>query len=89
MNSEILEIQSQFEELQNRYKHYLPKVDPGLIEDLLLRLRENPHEIPSCMVEVFVEPGRDPTKIRNHIMGKTGQCPLYMTMELILQYTSI
>jgi hypothetical protein len=75
MKSEILEIRSQFEELQNIYKHYLPKVDPALIEDLLLRLRENPHDIPSYMVEVFVEPGHDPTKIRNHIMTETGQCP--------------
>lgn len=75
MKSEILEIRSQFEELQSKYQHCLPKVEPALIEDLLLRLAENPHEIPSYMVEVFVDPGHDPTKIRNHIMTKTGQCP--------------
>jgi len=75
MTTEIVEIKSQFEQLQNKYKEFLPKVDPALIEDLLLRLIENPQEIPSYLVEVFTEPGLDTDSIRRFIMIRTGQCP--------------
>ncbi len=50
-------------------------MDPALIEDLLLRLNENPHEIPSYLVEVFTEPSLDIESIRRIIMTRTGQCP--------------
>jgi len=39
--SEILDIKKRFEELQNKYQAYLPKVDPDLIHDLLTRQQEN------------------------------------------------
>jgi len=40
--SELLDIKKRFEELQNKYQAYLPKVDPELIHDLLTRQQENP-----------------------------------------------
>jgi hypothetical protein len=75
MTTEIVEIRSQFEQLQNKFKEFLPKVDSALIEDLLLRLSENPQEAPSYLVEIFTEPGLDTESIRQFIMTKTGQCP--------------
>jgi hypothetical protein len=58
--SELLEIKNQFEELQKKYQDYLPKVDPDLIYDLLVRQREDPLIIPMYMLEVFTKPGIDP-----------------------------
>ncbi len=59
MSSEILEINDQFLELQRKYQKHLPKVDPELIDDLLLRMMENPKEQPMYLVEVFTQPGVD------------------------------
>ena len=55
--SELLEIKKRFEELQNKYQAYLPKVDPNLIHDLLTRQQENPQVTPMYMLEVFTKPG--------------------------------
>jgi hypothetical protein len=75
MSSAILEIKNQFLELQKRYQRYLPKVDPELIDDLLLRQMENPRVAPIYMVEVFTKPGLDTEEVRNYIIGKTGMSP--------------
>ena len=75
--SETTEIlQKQFEELQKKYEEVLPKVDPKLITDLLLRQMENPGRDPAIyMVETFLEPGTDTQKIRDTIMEETGMAP--------------
>ena len=70
--TETFEIKGRFEELQERYREYLPKADPALIYDLLLRQLENPSVAPMYMVEVFTRPGLDPEKGREYIMRKTG-----------------
>ena len=57
--SELIEIRDQFLELQRKYQKYLPKVDPKLIDDLLLRQMENPKVVPMYMIEVFTKPGLD------------------------------
>jgi hypothetical protein len=75
MSSEMLEIKDQFLELQKRYQKYLPKVDPELIDDLLLRQMENPRVTPIYMVEVFTKPGLNTEEVRNYIIGKTGMSP--------------
>jgi hypothetical protein len=70
--SEILDIKKRFEELQNKYQAYLPKVDPDLIHDLLTRQQENPQVTPIYMLEVFTKPGIDSQAARNYIFEKTG-----------------
>ena len=53
--SELLEIKIRFEELQNKYQAYLPKVDPNLIHDLLTRQQENPQVTPIVHVRGIYE----------------------------------
>ena len=69
--SELLEIKKRFEELQNKYQAYLPKVDPNLIHDLLTRQQETPQVTPMYMLEVFTKPEID-SQARNYIFEKTG-----------------
>lgn len=61
-------------ELQQKYWQYLPKVDPALIDDLLLRQMENPNVVPMYLVEVFTKPGLN-VEVRSYIIGKTGMSP--------------
>lgn len=76
MKSELSEIKGQFEELQKKCREYLPKVDPALIEDLLLRQMENPGALPPMyMVEVFLEPGIDSPTVREAVLQETGTVP--------------
>jgi Carboxypeptidase regulatory-like domain len=71
----IGELKDQFEELQKKYEEVLPKVDPKLINDLLLRQMENPGSAPMYMVETFLEPGTDIQKVRETILQETGMVP--------------
>lgn len=73
--SEVVEIRDQFIELQKKYQQHLPKVDPALIDDLLLRQIENPSVAPMYMVEVFTKSGLNTEKIREYIISKTGMSP--------------
>lgn len=75
MSTEMLEIKDQFLELQKRYQKYLPKVDPELIDDLLLRQMENPGVTPIYMVEVFTKPYLNTEEVRSYIIDKTGMSP--------------
>jgi Carboxypeptidase regulatory-like domain len=68
-------LQNDFEELQKKYEEVLPKVDPKLINDLLLRQMENPGSAPMYMVETFLEPGTDIQKVRETILQETGMVP--------------
>jgi hypothetical protein len=69
------EIEGQFDELQKKYREYLPKVDPALVDDLLLRQMENPSVEPMYMLEVFTKPGLDSDQVRGYIIEKTGMSP--------------
>ncbi|HEX7033575.1 MAG TPA: carboxypeptidase-like regulatory domain-containing protein [Nitrososphaera sp.] len=73
--SEVLELKDRFLELQQKYRQHLPKVDPALIDDLLLRQMENPGVVPIYMVEVFTRPGLNVEEVRNYIISKTGMSP--------------
>lgn len=75
MSSAMLEIKDQFLELQKKYQKFLPKVDPELIDDLLLRLMEIPRVAPMYMIEVFTKPGLDTEEVRSYIIVKTGMSP--------------
>ena len=75
MTTELVRIKEQFEALQKGYREYLPKVDPALIDDLLLRQMENPHITPMYMIEVFTRPGLNTEEVRKYIISKTDMSP--------------
>ncbi len=75
MSSEAVELKNQFVELQKKYQQYLPKVDPALIYDLLLRQMEHEDVTPMYMVEVFTNPGLNTEEVRSYIIRKTGMSP--------------
>src|SRR5918911_1108597 len=74
-SSKIAEIKTVFKGLQTLYETYLPKADPILVHDLLLREQENPNVAPFYMVEVFTKPGTDSEAKRELIFNKTGMIP--------------
>ncbi|MFL6476680.1 MAG: carboxypeptidase-like regulatory domain-containing protein, partial [Nitrososphaera sp.] len=61
--------------MQKKYEEVVSKVDPKLINDLLLRQMENPGSAPVYMVETFLEPSRDIQKVRETILQETGMAP--------------
>jgi len=71
-SSKIAEIKTVFNGLQTLYETYLPKVDPMLLHDLLLREQQNPKVAPFYMVEVFTKPGTNSQAKRDLIFEKTG-----------------
>ena len=75
MISELSELKNQFERTRQKYREYLPKVDPALLDDLLRRQMEDHQVAPLYVVEVFTAPGLDPQKIREIVIQKTGQSP--------------
>lgn len=75
MSELTTELQGKFEELQKKYRQHLPKVDPALLDDLLLRQMENPGVAPMYMVEVFLEPGVDSQQLREIVIQETGVAP--------------
>jgi hypothetical protein len=70
--SKIAEIKTVFKGLQTLYETYLPKADPTLVHDLLLREQQNPKVAPFYMVEVFTKPGTNSQAKRDLIFEKTG-----------------
>ncbi len=75
MSSNIPEIKTVFNGLQTLYETYLPKADPILVHDLLLREQQNPKVAPFYMVEVFTKPGTNSQAKRDLIFEKTGMVP--------------
>jgi hypothetical protein len=75
MTTEIKEIKTVYRGLQTLYNTHLPKADPVLIDDLLMRQEQNPKLAPFYMVEAFTKPGTDSETKRNLIFEKTGMIP--------------
>lgn len=75
MTTEIVEIKAQLEQLQNTYRQYLPKVDPRLIEDLLIRQQQNPEKQFLYTIEVFSDGSRNTEDVRSNILAATGMVP--------------
>ena len=75
MTCQIKAIKTVHKGLQTLYSPYLPKVDPYLIEDLLMHQQKNPKDVPFYMVEAFTKPGTDSQIKRNPIFEKTGMVP--------------
>jgi hypothetical protein len=68
---EVSEIKNQFEKLQKKYQTHLPKVDPYLVYDLLLRQQKNPATIFVYNIEVFTKQSIDTTNAaKEHIYKK-------------------
>jgi hypothetical protein len=70
--SELQEIRSVFHALETLYQTYLPKIDPSLLHDLLIREHEkssSSERAPFYMVEVFTKQGTDPELCKNHILN--------------------
>jgi hypothetical protein len=61
--------------LQTLYPTYLPKADPTLIHDLLVREKEKSESAPFYMVEIFTKPGTDSEAMKNKIFERTGWLP--------------
>jgi len=75
MSPKIGDIKTVFKGLETLYETYLPKADPILVHDLLLREQENPKVAPFYMVEVFTKPGTNSQAKRDLIFNKTGMIP--------------
>jgi hypothetical protein len=100
-NVEVQAIRKQFNGLQTMFAKYLPKIDPDLIYDLLLRMHENPDVIPTYTLEVFTRAGVDPRVIVSYILEKTGVMPTVyddnthyvlnkkLTLEILLQISDL
>lgn len=77
MTSKLKEIRIVYNGLQTLYSTYLPKVDPNLIDDLLMRQQKdsNPNVAPFYMVETFTKPNTNSEAKRNMIFKRTGTIP--------------
>ena len=75
MSENLRELTAAFQGLQILYQTYLPKVDPLLIHDLLVRQQRDPKVAPIYMVEVFTKPGTDSQAVRERIWNATGMMP--------------
>jgi hypothetical protein len=79
MSNEIQELRNVFHGLETLYSTYLPKVDPALLNDLLIREEQKEHEkserAPFYMVEVFTKPGTNSEWCKQHITETTGFVP--------------
>jgi hypothetical protein len=72
---ELQELRNVFHGLESLCSTYLPKVDPALIHDLLLREEEKSERAPFYMVEVFTKPGTNSEWCKSHIWKTTGFVP--------------
>ena len=77
---ELQEIRTVFQGLQTLYETYLPKADPLLINDLLVREQKNyrpnvPLPTSYYVVEISTNDGKEFEKIREVIHQKTGLFP--------------
>ncbi len=75
MTPKILEIKTVFKGLQTLYDIHLPKADPALVHDLLIREEEKSIPAPFYMVEIFTKEGTDSELMRNWIIEKTQMVP--------------
>jgi hypothetical protein len=82
-SDELQEIRRVFRGLQTLYQLHLPKINPALIDDLLIREQEEVEKHnnaptsspPFYMVEISTTKSADPEKMKNLIFKKTGLLP--------------
>ena len=73
--SDLQQLRLQYQSLRAAYRKILPKVDPELIDDLLLREKEDPGTRLMYTIEVFTREGIDTQVARWYIFDKTGMMP--------------
>ncbi|MGC2309276.1 MAG: hypothetical protein WA461_12805 [Nitrososphaeraceae archaeon] len=82
-SDELQEIRRVFRGLQTLYQSHLPKINPALIDDLLIREQEEVEKHnnaptsspPFYMVEISTTKSADPEKMKDLIFKKTGLLP--------------
>ena len=82
-SDELQEIRRVFRGLQTLYQSHLPKINPSLIDDLLIREQEEVEKHnnapssspPFYMVEISTTKSADQEKMKNLIFKKTGLLP--------------
>lgn len=82
-SDELQEIRRVFRGLQTLYQSHLPKINPALIDDLLIREQEEVEKHnnaptsspPFYMVEISTTKSAHPEKMKNLIFKKTGLLP--------------
>ena len=73
--SDVEELRRKYQEFRTSCKTILPKVDPMLIEDVILRQQQNPREELMYTVEVFSDGSRNPEDVKKDIVAETGMVP--------------
>jgi hypothetical protein len=68
-------IKNQFEKLQKKYQTHLPKIDPYLVYDLLLRQQKNPGTIYMYNIEVFTKRRLGTNVPKEYVYKKTDMLP--------------
>ena len=82
--SELQEIRNVFQGLETLYQMYLPKVDPALIHDLLIREQQKSERAPFYMVEVFTKQGQIQNGVKIIYGILLGLFQRYMIKVLIM-----
>ena len=75
---ELRALKVQKDKIEEAYHQIFPKVDPFLVHELYLRMREDPtykNVGPMFTVEVFTKEGTDSEASRKHILATTGMAP--------------
>jgi hypothetical protein len=70
------EVLKKFDELEVAMKTHLPKVDPPLVVDLILRQKREKKD-PIYTLEVFIKPNQNTEVIRDRIIKDTGMAPAF------------
>jgi hypothetical protein len=77
--NELQQIRMVFQGLQTLYQTHLPKVDPTLIHDLLIReldkTKDRSTSPPFYMVEIRTVKGTDQERMKSMIFERTGFLP--------------
>ena len=70
--NEMQGIRRRFDDLQGLFQRYLSNVDPDLVYDLLIRLRESPCVLPTYTLEVYTNKEVDSVDTVDLIYKITG-----------------
>jgi nitrite reductase (NO-forming) len=62
-------------EFQTACKTILPKVDPLLVEDMILHQQRSPQEQPMYTIDILSDGGRNPDDVKTDILADTGMVP--------------
>lgn len=60
--SDLDELRQNFRKIQESFSRVLPKVDPQLLVDLLIREQQDPNNPPIYTLEVFMKKGSNQKK---------------------------